>query len=113
MQKRKHPRFQQQNYGRKGRARVKDAWRKPRGIDNKKRLKRASAGAEPNIGWRNPRPLRGLHPSGLREVLVASMSALRGLDGKLHAVRIAAGVGEKKRAALRAAAKQLGLKVLN
>ncbi|MEM3030713.1 MAG: eL32 family ribosomal protein [Candidatus Micrarchaeia archaeon] len=113
MRKRTHPRFQQQNYGRKGRSRVKAAWRKPRGIDNKKRLKRASAGAEPNIGWRNPRPLRGLHPSGLLEVLVSNAAALRGLDGKRHAVRIAAGVGGRKRAALAAAARQLGLRVLN
>jgi len=113
MMKRRHPRFQQQNYGRKARSRVKRAWRKPRGIDNKKRLKLKSAGSEPNIGWGNPRAIRGLHPSGLAEVLVSSASQLRSLDGKKHAVRIAAGVGARKRALLEQDAKALGLRVLN
>ena len=60
MQKKTHPKFNIPNYGTRAGAAVKDRWRKQRGIDNKKRIKRSYAGASPEIGYRNPEELRGI-----------------------------------------------------
>jgi large subunit ribosomal protein L32e len=112
VKKKKHPKFFRQNYGRTDRKRIGSSWRRPRGHDNKKRAKHSSAGAEPNIGWRNARAVRGLHPSGTCEALVKNMGEL-GKVMRGTAVRIAHGVGIRKRNAIVSKAKELGLKILN
>jgi len=56
--------------------RVDESWRRPRGLDSKMRLKRKGWPASPNIGYRSPKELRGLHPSGYREILVRNLSDL-------------------------------------
>lgn len=109
--KRKHPKFLRPNYGRSSRSRIKLAWRRPRGIDNKKRLKIAYMGASPSIGYRQPLSIRHLHPSGLLEVLVQTPADLSNL--KSVAVRIAAGVGRAKREAIIKLAESMKLPVLN
>ncbi len=67
----------------------------------------------PNIGYRSPANLRGYHPSGLKEVLVHNLKELQGLHPKIHAVRIAHQVGDRKRVAIIERADDLGLRVLN
>ena len=110
--KKKHPKFFRQNFGRKERKRVKDNWRKPRGIDNKKKEKIATFGAEPTIGYRSRRAIRGFHPCGAPETRVFNPGMLPSVP-KGSVVRIAGSVGEKKRGEIRAKAKELGLKLLN
>jgi len=90
-----------------------ERWRKPRGIDNK--IKWCRKGYPPlvRIGYRNPKAVRGLHPSGLIEVVVHRPEDLENLDPKIHCVRIAHTVGRKKRLQIIEKAKSLGLKVLN
>ena len=107
--KKEKPSFNVLNYG--FMKRVKARWRKPRGTHNKKRLKKAWAGALPNVGYKNPEEVRGTHPCGLREVRVFNAADLEGLSGV--AVRIASGVGRKKREEIIAKAKERGLIVLN
>jgi len=107
--KRRLPKFQRQNIALK--KRVGEAWRKPRGIDNKLRIRRKGFGFLPKIGFRNARKTRGLHPTGLREVLVSSLSGLKGLKGV--AVRFSSALGAKKKTLLAAEAKKLGLRILN
>ena len=109
--KRKHPKFFRSNYKRRERKRVKAGWRKPRGIDNKKKEKEKTYGSEPNIGYGNRRDLRGLHPSGMEEALVMNPVMLDGMKNKV--VRISGTVGAKKREVIRAKAKEMGLRVLN
>ena len=109
--KKKHPKFFRSNYKRRERKRVKEGWRKPRGIDNKKKEKEKTYGAEPNIGYGNRRDLRHLHPSGMEEILVKNPMMLEGVKNK--AVRIAGAVGERKREVIRTKAKEMGLRVLN
>ena len=46
-----HPKFARQNRAQK--KRVGEAWRKPRWIDNKQRVKLKWAGASPAIGYRD------------------------------------------------------------
>lgn len=109
----KHPRFKRANVGKPDRRRLEDKWRKPRGEDNKQRAHRADRGALPNVGYRNPRALRGVHPSGYVEVLVRSLNDLQQLEGKSVAIRLASTIGKRKRDLLVSKAKEMGLKILN
>lgn len=110
--KSKHPKFFRSNFKRRERKRVKAGWKKPRGIDNKKRDKQKTYGAEPTIGYGSPRAIRGMHPSGMMEERVFNAKMLASVP-KHAAVRIAAAVGARKRAEIEAKAKELGLRVLN
>jgi large subunit ribosomal protein L32e len=67
----------------------------------------------PRIGYRSSKKLRGLHPSGMQEVLVHNIKDMDGLHPKIHAVRIAHRVGDRKRLAIIERADDLGLHVLN
>jgi large subunit ribosomal protein L32e len=111
IKKRKKPTFQRTNYGRTSRSRIKKGWRRPRGIDNKQLKKLRYMGKLPSIGYRNAATVRGMHPSGKHEVLIESPSQIEGLSNA-H-VRIASGVGGKKRAAIIKRARELALRVLN
>ncbi len=107
--KRRKPRFRRQHGP--WSKRLRDTWRRPRGENSKQRKKWWGKGEHPGSGWRQPRAIRGLHPSGLPEVLVYNPSELDGLSGVL--IRIGRTVGKRKRAQIVEKAKQLGLKVIN
>lgn len=109
--KRDKPNFRRANYGRTTRRRIKDGWKRPRGSDNKKKLKLKEFGSEPNIGWRNARNMRGIHPLGAYEVLVHNPAELAQVKGRL--VRIGGSVGKKKRLLIVKKAEELKLTVLN
>jgi len=108
---RKRPEFIRQESWRY--VRVKPNWRRPRGIDSKMRLKKKGYPPSPNVGYRGPKLVRGLHPSGFREVLVHNPKDLEGLDPSRYAIRIASRVGKKKRLEIIKKADELGIKVLN
>lgn len=93
--------------------RVKERWRTARGIDSKMRLERKGYLKSPNAGYGTPRKYRGLHPSGLREVLVFNPEALKNIAPDKQAVRVAHTVGAKKRNEIFEKAKKLKLLVLN
>jgi large subunit ribosomal protein L32e len=103
--------FKRDGYGKK--RQLSDSWRKPRGQHNKQREQKKAKGALPKPGYGSPIAVRGMHPSGFFEALVASLKELEGLDPKTHAVRIGATVGDRKRLAIQEAAIAKGLKVLN
>lgn len=92
---------------------VKSRWRKPRGIDNKKRIRCAFAGASPRVGYGNASEIKGRHPCGKKEVLVRNLNQLASLQNAKDAVMIAGAVGKQKREMILAKAKAMGLKVLN
>ncbi|MFX0056766.1 MAG: 50S ribosomal protein L32e [Candidatus Hodarchaeota archaeon] len=93
--------------------RVKDSWRKARGIDSKTRKKTKSGVKSPTVGYRNPKKVRGLHPSGYEEVRIFTKSDLIGLSNKKHAIKIAGKLGAKKRINLIDYVQNRGFKVLN
>ncbi|MCX6777434.1 MAG: 50S ribosomal protein L32e [Candidatus Micrarchaeota archaeon] len=106
------PKFRRSNYGRTDMRRVKDNWRAPMGIDNKKREKLKAFGGIPSIGYGAPRATKYLHPSGLEEAFITSpLQVSEKLAGK--AIRIASQLGKRSRLLVREKAAKLGIKVLN
>jgi len=93
--------------------RVKDSWRKARGIDSKTRRKHKSGVKSPSIGYRGPKKVRDLHPSGYVEVRVTHVKDLDNLNKNKHAIKISSKLGAKKRLILIENAQKLGFKVLN
>lgn len=77
IKKKEHPKFNVPNYGVKNRSRVSHRWRKQRGTDNKKRVKKAFMGAEPTIGYRNAPSIRGRRASGKRSFYVTSVAHMQ------------------------------------
>ncbi len=93
--------------------RVSDSWRKVRGIDSATREKRRGRIAMVSAGYRTPKSVRGLHPSGYEEVHVFRPDDLEGLDPDVHAVRIGGTVGLRKRQDIINKAESMMLRVLN
>jgi len=93
--------------------RVKDSWRKARGIDSKTREKKKSGVKSPTIGYRTPRKVRGLHPSGYEEVRVNTIQDINNLNKNYHGIKISSKLGSKKRVALIDYCQKRGFKILN
>ncbi len=93
--------------------RVRDPWRKARGIDSKTRKKKKSGVKSPSTGYRGPKKVRGLHPSGYEEVRIIKMDDLQFLNNKKHALKISGKLGAKKRIALIDYCQKKGFKILN
>ena len=90
-----------------------DEWRKPQGGQSKLRRHFGYRWNLPSVGYRGPREVRGRHPSGFIEVLVHNERQLEGLDPAKQAVRVAHGVGARKREIIEKACDDRGLRVLN
>jgi large subunit ribosomal protein L32e len=108
-----HPTFNVPNFGAKNRSRVKDRWRKPRGIDSKKREAFAEAGAVPKIGYKNRESIRFRRQDGKLERLVHNTKELQGIDAGNYTVVIASGVSRRKRIEIQKIADSMKLKVAN
>lgn len=111
--KRPHPTFPREYSQFKWRIARQESWRRPRGKDSKQRRGLESKGAWPTVGYSQPRGIRGLHPTGLQDLLVHNVRELDGVDGKTTAVRIAGAVGSLKRADIVKRAGELKIRVLN
>jgi large subunit ribosomal protein L32e len=92
---------------------LKENWRRPRGLDHKMRRKIKGWPPTVSTGYQGPKDARGLHPSGYREVLVHNPADLAKINPKLEAARIAHTVGKKKRVQIVAEAKKLDVFILN
>ncbi|MEM0149571.1 MAG: eL32 family ribosomal protein [Candidatus Micrarchaeaceae archaeon] len=114
-EKKHHPKFNVPNYGAKSRKRVKERWRKQRGIDNKKRIKKKFMGAEPTIGYRNAESLQGVRVDGLRLARVSNMGELRAIieNGSNVNIVLAKGISKRKKAELAKLASENKLHVVN
>jgi large subunit ribosomal protein L32e len=94
-------------------SKMSESWRRPRGLDHKMRRKIKGWPPMVSTGYKGPKLARGLHPSGLREVLVHNVEELTLVDASVQAARIAHTVGMKKRALILLSAKDKKIRVLN
>jgi len=110
-QKLKKPHFVQTDQHKK--KRLKDTWRKPKGLHNKKRQYILGKGEMARPGYGSPTAVKGLHPSGFIEVLLDRIQDVDNIDPNTQAIRIARTVGQRKRLEILKKAKSMGLKILN
>jgi len=93
--------------------RIKDQWRKPKGIDNKMRTELRGWPKSVKVGYGGPAAVRDLHPSGYEEVMVWNAGDLENIAPETQAARIGGTVGGKKRESILAKAEELKIKILN
>ncbi len=103
--------FKRQESWRYGR--VKEAWRRPRGVTSRMRKEKAGWPPKVKVGYGTNRAVRNLHPRGLIERLVVKELDLEGLDPKRHIVRLSSRLGERKRLLLLNKTRQLNLRIAN
>jgi large subunit ribosomal protein L32e len=106
-----NPQFNRQDHHKK--KRVDTSWRKPRGNLSKQRRGIKGKGDVVEAGYRSPTAARGLHPSGFEEVRVHNTDDLESVDPDTEAVRIASGVGARKRERIEDVCEDREIRVLN
>ncbi|MDD5022827.1 MAG: eL32 family ribosomal protein [Candidatus ainarchaeum sp.] len=114
MVKKSKPTFNVLNHGKK--RRVKARWRKPRGIDNKKRIRRKEFGASPKVGYKNSKTDRGMHPLGIKEIMICNIKELIDNSKKVKekwVARISGKVSKRNKLAIKEKAKELKIKTAN
>jgi large subunit ribosomal protein L32e len=93
--------------------RVKSHWRSPRGKTSRVRRSKNGWPAVVKIGYSRPKATRGIHPSGLREIIIWRPSDLANVDPAKQVARIAHTVGENKRVLILEEAKKRSIRILN
>lgn len=112
-QDQRRPRFTRQQSYRYVRIGRDGSWRKPRGLQSKQRRHYGYRSTIVSIGFRGPRAIRGLTPSGFRPVLVRTNADVEALDPAREAALIARSVGTKRRLVLEETARVRGVHLLN
>ncbi len=111
-QLKKQPAFRRQEWFRYRRL-ARTGWRKPKGNDSSMRKNRKYRPPMARVGFGKLASVRGLHPSGFREVMVHRPDDLDAIDPNTEAARVGARVGGRKRAFIHERADELGIRVLN
>merc|ERR1712228_619117 len=106
----KFKRYQSDEY-----VKVKDSWRRPRGIDSRQRKKAKGLTLLVNIGYGSDMKTRHMLPSGFYKMTVSTVKELEMLlmQNRTYAAEIAHNVSSRKRKEMVERAKQLNIKVLN
>ncbi len=90
-----------------------DKWRRPKGLQNKLRLKKKSRGSKVSTGYRGPAAVRGLTDEGKKLLLVANKHDIMAAEPELHALIIAGKIGDKRRLELIEEASSQGFTITN
>lgn len=112
-QDRHRPRFTRQQSYRYWRIGRDGAWRKPRGLQSKQRRHYGYRSTIVSIGFRSPRRIRGVTPTGFRPILVRTTEEINRINPAQEAAVIARTVGTRRRLVLEEAARKRGIHVLN
>ena len=107
--KSKKPHFTRQDSHKTG---LNPSWRKPNGIQAKMRLHKRGYRTLVNPGHGSPREVKGLHPSGLRIVMVYRAEDLEKVSSEDGAM-VGGGVGLRGRILIAKKAKEQNVKLLN
>lgn len=94
-------------------ARVKSRWRLPRGKHSKVRQMHKGRPALPGPGYGSQKGKKGLHPSGLKIVVVSCVADLSNIDVKTEGVIISKNVGDKKKVEIVKIMVKKSIKLLN
>merc|ERR1712168_159870 len=94
---------------------VKQSWRKPKGIDNRVRRRFKGQYLMPNIGYGSNKKTKHICPDGFKKFLVHNVKELEVLmmQNKTFAAEIAHDVSSKKRKTIVERAQQLSIRVTN
>ncbi|ABR54633.1 Ribosomal protein L32e [Methanococcus vannielii SB] len=109
--KQKRPEFKRQDSHRF--QRIGTMWRRPTGHHSGQRIQVTYRLSPVKIGFRGPALVRGLHPSGLEDIIVNNVKQLAALNPKTQGARIASAVGTRKRIEIVKKANELGIRVFN
>ena len=109
--KRRTPEFLREEWFRY--KRIPRNWRRPDGITSKMRINLKYRPSKVRVGFRGPKEVRGLHPSGFEEVIVHNSTDLESINPKIQAARISSTVGTKKRVDIAKRAEELKIRILN
>jgi len=88
-------------------------WNRPKGKHSKIREHKGYKIPVVDSGFRGPKLVRGLHPSGFKDVLVHNTKDISILDPKKESARIGRTVGVRKRIEIEEKAKKQGIRILN
>ncbi len=105
--------FLKQEHHRYKRVAHDPSWRKPRGHHSKMREHRKGNPRVVDAGFGKAAALRGLHPTGLAEIMVFRIADLSLLDKKGEGARISGNLSRRNKVAITEAAKKAGIKVFN
>lgn len=78
-------------------ARIKWRWRFPRGRHSAVRQYHKGRPALPTTGYGSNKEARGLHPSGLKEVIIHNLGGLEHIDPQIEGAIISGKVGRRKK----------------
>jgi large subunit ribosomal protein L32e len=111
MSDKKKPKFKRRKSGMV--KRVKMRYRKPKGEDNPQRQGKRGLPKTPNPGYGSSKKTRGLHPSGLEEVLISNKKDLERLEKGKTIARFSSKLGKKKRREFQKEIEKMKIKIAN
>jgi len=109
--KRRKPKFLRQDGHKK--LRLGNKWRKPKGIQNKMRLKLRGYRRNVSKGFKSPRSVRGMSSTGLEMIKVFTKVELDRVDPATLGVIVASTVGKKKRLDILKSAIEKNITIIN
>jgi len=109
--KARKPTFKRQDFHKKKRIGTK--WRRPKGHQNKMRLKLKSYARSRSSGFGSPLAVKGLSRKGLTQNVVATKKDFESLDPKVDGIILSRTLGDRKRSDLVKVAKDKQFTVLN
>ena len=95
------------------RPKLKDVWRKPKGVHSKIRHHFKGRRKMPSPGYKSPAEVKGLHATGLEMIRVATPEGVAKIKKDTQGIIIPQNVGKRKRLEILKKARELNVNVLH